>query len=246
MLSELEALVKSVDVEDTPLVAVGHVLVSPGRARAATGELPLLWVDGDRAVVEVDGELRQSQVAGFLEVLAPPRACGRTRVQASDALPASAHPDQLQLLEGLDLRQSALTPAAPDGSCWLQAPRAHVSVSCPDAAVYCAVARELGVLGVATAAAFTNPSTGAESVALLFPGGSVAKAPRPEAVRQLDRLLGVMPRPWMEWCAGGVWLPPRHLLEAPPQLGDRDPRQVRDLLLRLGVAPTRLQEVGFA
>lgn len=246
LLAELESLAKTLDVEDSPLVAVGHVLVSPGRARTAGGQVPLLWVEGDRALVEVDGEVRECRVAGFLEVLAPPRACGRTRVSATDALPASAHEDQLRFLEGLDLRQSVLAPADPRGGCWLQAPAAYLIASPPDAAVYCAVARAFGVLSVATVAAFTNPSTGAESVVWAPPAGALRKIPRPDEIRALDALLGVIPRPWTQWCVEGAWLPPSEILSHPPASGGRDRSSVRDLLLRLGVDRVRLQEVGLA
>jgi hypothetical protein len=128
-------VIPELEVADSPLRLVGQVLVSPGLARCSVGTLPLLWVAGDRAIVEQDEIQKSSPVAGCLEILSMPRACGRTSVLVDDMHPACSTAEWANFAFVIDLRDTALLPVGDDGGCYLESKKCYIVPAPADSSV---------------------------------------------------------------------------------------------------------------
>jgi len=243
-------VIPELEVADSPLRLVGQVLVSPGLARCSVGTLPLLWVAGDRAIVEQDEIQKSSPVAGCLEILSMPRACGRTSVLVDDMHPACSTAEWANFAFVIDLRDTALLPVGDDGGCYLESKKCYIVPAPADSSVYCRVAEALGLSKmVAPSVAFTNASTQEMTCAVAI--GPPRLVPRPTQLQLLDAAFGVPPLdPWASsWCFGPPgeerWLPPSRILVSTPKLGSFDDKLIGETLVKCGLPPAYVQELGF-
>lgn len=209
-------LAKTEDLAQIEPRRVGLLSVMPGRLRLAHGEVPLLWAGEDKLLVELDGQEveidRRHEGTGY-EILQRPIVLGRSRVSAEDADSRTARlPEQLRLLESLDLAQSVFPVVGCRSAVetWLGAPPVCVCGASESAAFYYLATAIFGLTCLPTTAAFTNPSTGerltvqASIPSVVKQGGALSD----ERLAAVDWMLGVTERaPCVVDAAGRVWWP---------------------------------------
>lgn len=193
----LQQLIEEAKPRNTNLVQVGHLLVSPGKARIRENQMvELAWIDEQKVGIIGGGfnEVTWCPLKpGIIEVIDLPRICGKSIVTVDDLASSTKTERQKNIVVGLDLTATVKTDTLPNGSCWIRNPYIYLDVD-SQAAIYYAVAVSLlGIDCLIPAVAFTNPSTLKTLTALdlsMSNKDTLSFIPRPPALIELDTLLG--------------------------------------------------------